>query len=60
MKYLLLALICVSVSNCNNQVSNFDDKGLDIDIYKKDMTYDKFKQTIIEYADKASFPNLTN
>ena len=60
MKYLLLALIFVSVSNCNNQVSNFDDKGLDIDIYKKDMTYDKFKQTIIEYADKASFPNLTN
>tara|TARA_B100001121_G_C18366725_1_gene469706 strand:- start:311 stop:493 length:183 start_codon:yes stop_codon:yes gene_type:complete len=60
MKYLLLALIFVSVSNCNNQVSNFDDKGLDIDIYKKDMTYEKFKQTIIEYADKASFPNLTN
>ena len=60
MKYLLLAFIFVSVSNCNNQVSNFDDKGLDIDIYKKDMTYDKFKQTIIEYADKASFPNLTN
>ena len=60
MKYFLLALIFVSVSNCNNQVSNFDDKGLDIDIYKKDMTYEKFKQTIIEYADKASFPNLTN
>ena len=60
MKYLLLAFIFVSVSSCNNQVSNFDDKGLDIDIYKKDMTYDKFKQTIIEYADKASFPNLTN
>tara|TARA_B100000676_G_C17255535_1_gene425572 strand:- start:225 stop:407 length:183 start_codon:yes stop_codon:yes gene_type:complete len=60
MKYLLLALIFLSVSNCNNQVSNFDDKGLDIDIYKKDMTYEKFKQTIIEYADKASFPNLTN
>ena len=60
MKYLLLALIFLSVSNCNNQVSNFNDKGLDIDIYKKDMTYEKFKQTIIEYADKASFPNLTN
>ncbi len=60
MKYLLLAFIFVSISNCNNQVSNFDDKGLDIDIYKKDMTYEKFKQTIIEYADKASFPNLTN
>ena len=60
MKYLLLAFIFVSVSSCNNLVSNFDDKGLDIDIYKKDMTYEKFKQTIIEYADKASFPNLTN
>ena len=60
MKYLLLVLIFLIVSNCNNQVSNFDDKGLDIDIYKKDMTYEKFKQTIIEYADKASFPNLTN
>ncbi len=60
MKYLLLVLIFLIVSNCNNQVSNFNDKGLDIDIYKKDMTYEKFKQTIIEYADKASFPNLTN
>ena len=41
--------------------AKFDnDKALDIDIYRTDMTYEIFKKTIIDYADKASYPSLMN
>ena len=60
MRYLILILISVTLSNCSNQVSNFNDKGLEIDIYNSEMTYEKFKETVIDYADKATYPSLTN
>ena len=60
MRYLILILISISLSNCSNQVSNFNDKGLEIDIYNSEMTYENFKETVIDYADKATYPSLTN
>ena len=60
MRYLLLILIFITFSSCSNQVSNFNDKELDIDIYNSEMTYEKFKATVIDYADKASYLSLTN
>ena len=45
---------------CNKQVLNNNDIGLEIDIYKKNMSYDEFKKAVIEYADKASYPSLKN
>tara|TARA_Y100000022_G_C13012747_1_gene267511 strand:+ start:88 stop:240 length:153 start_codon:yes stop_codon:yes gene_type:complete len=48
------------LTSCKTHVSNNDDLGLQIDIYKKDMTYEKFKQKVIEYADEASFPTISN
>ena len=60
MRYLMLILISIALLNCSNQVSNFDDKGLEIDIYNSEMTYEKFKETVIDYADKATYPSLTN
>ena len=60
MRFLILILISISLSNCSNQVSNFNDKGLEIDIYNSEMTYEKFKETVIDYADKATYPSLTN
>ena len=60
MRYLILILISISLSNCGNQVSNFNDKGLEIDIYNSEMTYERFKETVIDYADKATYPSLTN
>jgi len=60
MRYLILILISITLSNCSNQVSNFNDKGLEIDIYNSEMTYEKFKETVIDYADKATYPSLTN
>ena len=59
MRYLILILILIALSNCSNQVSNFNDKGLEIDIYNNEMTYEKFKETVIDYADKATYPSLT-
>ena len=59
MRYLILILISILVSNCSNKVLNFNDKGLDIDIYNSEMTYEKFKETVIDYADKATYPSLT-
>ena len=60
MRYLILILISIVLSNCSNHVSNFNDKGLEIDIYNSEMTYEKFKETVIDYADKATYPSLTN
>ena len=60
MKYSLLIFILFTLTNCSNQVSNINDKGLDIDIYGSDMNYEKFKKIITDYADKASYPSLKN
>ena len=60
MRYMLLTLIFIIFSSCSYQVSNFNDKELDIDIYNSEMTYEKFKKTIIDYADKATYPSLIN
>tara|TARA_B100000282_G_scaffold263032_1_gene212813 strand:- start:432 stop:614 length:183 start_codon:yes stop_codon:yes gene_type:complete len=59
MKNLLSILVFISFTSCTNQISNFNDKGLDIDIYNSEMTYEKFKSKVIDYADKASYPSLT-
>ena len=60
MRYLLLIFILITFSSCSNQFLNFNDKELDIDIYSSEMTYEKFKTTVINYADKASYPSLVN
>ena len=57
---MLLTLIFIIFSSCSYQVSNFNDKELDVDIYNSEMTYEKFKATVIDYADKASYLSLTN
>ena len=51
MRYLILILISIGLSNCSNHVSNFNDKGLEIDIYNSEMTFEKFTETVIDYAD---------
>ena len=60
MKYLMLIFTCITFSSCSNQVSNFNAKELDIDIYNNEMTYEKFKKKVIDYSDEASYPSLTN
>ena len=60
MKNLFILYALFFISACNSQVSNNNDKGLQIDIYKSDMTFEKFKQEVIKYAEDASYPSLTN
>jgi len=59
-KYLLFFIFFSLLISCNKQVLNNNDIGLEIDIYKKNMSYDEFKKAVIEYADKASYPSLKN
>ena len=52
MNYLLIILILL-LPACTIQTSNTNDLGLQIDI-----SFEKFKQEAIEYADKSLYPSL--
>tara|TARA_A100001037_G_C14684659_1_gene428926 strand:- start:78 stop:260 length:183 start_codon:yes stop_codon:yes gene_type:complete len=58
MKHVLSIMALFFLFSCTSQINT--DKALNIDIYQSDMTYEKFKQYVIEYADKSTYPNLTN
>ena len=56
----VLILLLFFLQNCSTAASNNNDKGLKIDIYENDMTYEKFKKIVIDYAENAPFPQLTD
>ena len=58
MKYVLSIMALFFLFSCTSQINT--DKVLNIDIYQSDMTYEKFKQYAINYAEKAPYPSLTN
>ena len=58
MRYFLIFFSISILSACTSQITNNNDLGLQIDIYKKDMNYEKFKQSVIEYAENAPYPSL--
>ena len=58
MKYVLSIMALFFLFSCTSQINT--DKVLNIDIYQSDMTYEKFKQYVIDYADKAPYPNLSS
>ena len=60
MKYLFILILIVTLSGCTSNIIKNNNAGLQIDIYKNDMTYEKFKQKLIEYAENAPFPSLKN
>ncbi len=57
MKYILIIILLIITSSCASKKSN--DKVLIIDIYQNDMTYKKYKQYVINYAENATFPSLS-
>ena len=59
MRHLIIATLFV-LTSCVSNIEKNNDTGLNIDIYQSDMTYEKFKQYVIEYADKTTYPSLTN
>jgi len=60
MKYILIIFTLLTLTSCSSKMTNLNDNGLEIDIYQNDMTYEKFKQKVIEYAENATYPSLTN
>jgi len=58
MRYVFILLLFF-LQNCSTIALNSNDKGLKIDIYENDMTYEKFKKIVIDYAENAPFPQLT-
>ena len=60
MKYILIIFTLLILTSCSSRITNLNDNGLEIDIYQNDMTYEKFKQKVIEYAENATYPSLTN
>tara|TARA_B100002051_G_C16628319_1_gene581897 strand:- start:367 stop:552 length:186 start_codon:yes stop_codon:yes gene_type:complete len=58
MRYVFILLLFF-LQNCSTTALNSNDKGLKIDIYENDMTYEKFKKIVIDYAENAPFPQLT-
>tara|TARA_B000000441_G_C21537192_1_gene229516 strand:+ start:449 stop:634 length:186 start_codon:yes stop_codon:yes gene_type:complete len=59
MRYVFILLLFF-LQNCSTTALNSNDKGLKIDIYENDMTYEKFKKIVIDYAENAPFPQLTD
>ena len=47
----------IFLQSCSNKISN--DKVFNIDIYQNDITFDKYKQYVIEYAENTDFPSLS-
>ena len=60
MKYILIIFTLLTLTSCSSRMTDLNDNGLEIDIYQNDMTYEKFKQKAIEYAENATYPSLTN
>ena len=60
MKYTLILITLIFLSSCSGKTNKNNGASLNIDIYQYDMTYEKFKQYAIEYAEKATDPSLTN
>ena len=56
---IFLILFCIFCNILQTPVLNNNDKGLQIDIYRNDMNFEKFKKIASEYADKAKYPSLT-
>tara|TARA_B100000029_G_scaffold163315_2_gene159434 strand:- start:10184 stop:10378 length:195 start_codon:yes stop_codon:yes gene_type:complete len=59
MKYLLIICTLFISTSCTQKIANNYDNKLEIDIYRIDITYEKFKQHAIKYAEQSSYPRLT-
>ena len=58
MRLIFSMLVLTILYSCSSYTTNNADLDLDVDIYKKDMTFEKFKEIVIDYADKATYPDI--
>ena len=52
MKYLFILILIVTLPACTSKINKNNNTVLQIDIYKNDMTYEKFKQKLISKKSK--------
>ena len=60
MKYIFILISLIFLISCSPKLNTKNETSFNIDIYENDMTYEKFKQYVIEYAENATYPSLTN
>ena len=60
MRYIVILTSFIILSSCASNIKKSNDMGNNIDIYQNDMTFEKFKQYALEYAEKSQYPNLVN
>ena len=60
MRYLFILISAFLLLSCSSKSNRNNTTSLNIDTYQKDMTYEKFRQYVIEYAEKATYPSLSN
>tara|TARA_Y100000590_G_scaffold418757_1_gene519859 strand:- start:465 stop:650 length:186 start_codon:yes stop_codon:yes gene_type:complete len=60
MKYIIITITLIFLSSCSSNIAKNKNTILNIDIYQNDMTYEKFKQHVIEYAENSIYPSLTD
>ena len=60
MRYIVIITSFIFLSSCASNIKKSNDMGNNIDIYQNDMTFEKFKQYALEYAEKSQYPNLIN
>ena len=59
MKYIFILISLIFLISCSPKLNKKNETSFNIDIYENDMTYEKFKQYVIEYAENAAYPSLT-
>ena len=60
MRYIKIILILLILTGCSSYLSDENNTSLQIDIFENGMTFENFKQKVIDYANKAPYLSLTN
>ena len=58
MKYIFILISLIFLISCSPKLNTKNETSFNIDIYENDMTYEKFKKIVIDYAENAPFPQL--
>tara|TARA_B100001123_G_C15197577_1_gene981983 strand:+ start:1056 stop:1235 length:180 start_codon:yes stop_codon:yes gene_type:complete len=58
MKYVLSITVLFFFTACSSDINRH--KTLNIDIYQHNMSFEKFKQYVMEYAEKSTYPSLSD
>tara|TARA_Y100001970_G_scaffold171596_1_gene209757 strand:+ start:1324 stop:1509 length:186 start_codon:yes stop_codon:yes gene_type:complete len=60
MRYIKIIFFLLLLTGCSSYLSNTNKTSLQLDIYENGMTFEKFKQKVMDYANNAPYPSLSN